>query len=63
VNGRISNFRDLVDFESFRYFEGDSDLTWDSTNLLTNPNNFFLFKKQPVMRNIKSNNYLFDKKK
>jgi hypothetical protein len=38
VNGRISNFGDLVDSESLRYFEGDSDSTWDSTNLLTNPN-------------------------
>jgi hypothetical protein len=41
VNGRISNLRDLVDSESVRYFEGDSDLTWDLTNLLTNPNIFF----------------------
>jgi hypothetical protein len=41
VNGRISNFRDLVESEYFRYFEGDSDSTLDSTNLLTNPNLFF----------------------
>jgi hypothetical protein len=38
VNGRISNFGDLLDSESFRYFEGDSDSTWDLTNLLTNLN-------------------------
>jgi hypothetical protein len=34
----------LVDSESLRYFEGDSDSTWDLTNLLTNQNICFVKK-------------------
>jgi hypothetical protein len=49
VNGRIGNFRDLVESESVRYFEGDSDSIRDLTNLLTTLN-FFLAKKTPFKK-------------